>query len=52
MKSWLVEVHGHAREVYAVDAETEEEALERWADGEHTLTEVTSAVAVSATVNE
>lgn len=49
IKTWRVEVHGTAREVYLVRAETAREAMEDWMhQGSPVLTEVSEAEAVSA----
>lgn len=43
MKVWRIETTGDAREIYSVEAETEEEAIEKLerGDAHHHLTEVT-----------
>ncbi len=41
-KWWTVEMRGECRELYAVEAETPEEARERWMDGRLTLSEASS----------
>lgn len=47
-KWWQVEVSGDVRELYDVQADSEEEAMANWQDGIHVLTEVTSSEPVSA----
>ena len=36
---WTVELRGECREVYVVDADTENEARENWFNGFHQITE-------------
>ena len=38
-KLFTVEMHGDVRELYEVEAETEQEARERWSDGTLVLSE-------------
>lgn len=39
MKQYLVELRGECREVYVVDAESEQEARDNWMNGHHQITE-------------
>jgi hypothetical protein len=39
---WLVEMHGEVRELYSVEADTEENAIEHWSDGVLVLSEASS----------
>lgn len=48
---YTVEVRGVAREVYYVEADSEEEAMENWATGDLVLSEVYSCDPVEATVS-
>ena len=49
MSQWTVEVIGESRELYTVEAETEEEALANWPSGDMYLQETSSAAPVRAT---
>ena len=40
--TYLVEMHGDVREVYAVDADSPEEAREAWAYGDLVVSEASS----------
>jgi hypothetical protein len=42
MKTYLVEMHGESREVYYVQAETEEDARENWMEGDLMVQESSS----------
>lgn len=48
MSEWMVECHGDAREVYCVEAETEQEAMDNWASGFLQVSEASSMESVSA----
>lgn len=48
MATYYVEMTGEAREVYAVEADSEDEAMENWASGEHVITEAYGMEPVSA----
>jgi hypothetical protein len=48
MPQYTVECRGEARELYTVEADSEEEAMAKWAEGDCYLTEVSSAEPVSA----
>lgn len=52
MPAWLVELRGEAREVFAVEAETEEEARERWYEGHSQVLEASSMEVVSVELDE
>lgn len=47
-----VEMTGDCREVYQVEADSEEEAMENWASGTHVITEAQGMEAVSASLVE
>jgi hypothetical protein len=47
MPNFIVECEGIARELYAIEADSEEEAMKNWASGACILTEVTSAEPIS-----
>jgi hypothetical protein len=40
--NWIVEMVGEVRELYAVEADTADEARERWMEGERVLAESSS----------
>ena len=42
MPIWYVECSGDVREVYAVEADTESESLEKWSDGELVVSEAST----------
>ena len=47
--AWFkVEMRGECREVYDVEADSEEEAMANWADGHHVITEAEGMEPVSA----
>jgi hypothetical protein len=52
MAEFTVELHGEVRELYAVTAETEEEARENWMDGHMYLSESSSMEIYSVTEDE
>jgi len=52
VKTWTVECRGEARELYTVEADTEEEAMRKWHTGDCFLTEVSSCEPISATEDE
>lgn len=39
MPHYVVEMHGEVRELYSVEADTEEEATANWSDGDMFLSE-------------
>jgi len=48
MATFRVELVGGCREVYDVEADSEEEAMANWSDGTHIITEAQGMEAVSA----
>jgi hypothetical protein len=48
MAIWRVEMSGEAREVYDVEADSEEEAKAHWSDGDLVISEVFGVEPVSA----
>ena len=52
MAQWTVEVEGTARELYVVDADTEEEAMENWHTGTLFLSEASSCEPIKATLDD
>jgi hypothetical protein len=49
--AWFkVELRGECREVYEVEADSEEEAMSYWAEGHHVITEAEGMEVVSATM--
>ena len=52
MAIYHVEMTGECREVYEVEADTEQDAMARWADGTHLLTEAIAVEPVSARLIE
>ena len=52
MSTYLVECEGQVREVYAVEASSEQEAMDRWATGNLVIQEAYSVEAVSAEPDE
>ena len=48
MKQWRVECHGEAREVYVVEAETAEEAMQKWGEDEPIVSECSDMEPISA----
>lgn len=51
-KTYLVECKGLVREVYAVDADSEKEAMARWASGDLVVQEAYSVEPVSAAIDD
>lgn len=49
MKSYLVEMTGDCREIYYVEANSPEEAAEKWHLGDHGLTEAFGMEVTSVT---
>ncbi len=52
MAQYTVECTGDARELYAVEADSEEEAMEKWHTGDCFLTEVSGSTPVSAKLDD
>lgn len=50
--TYLVECEGQVREVYAVEADSEQEAMDRWATGNLVIQEAYSVEPVSAEVDD
>jgi len=48
MATYSVEMVGECREVYDVEADSEEEAMANWASGYHVITEASGMEPVSA----
>lgn len=48
MRDYEIEMHGDVREVYLVQAESEEQARENWSEGHLVLSEATSMEFYSA----
>ena len=52
LSTYLVECEGQVREVYAVEAASEQEAMDRWAHGNLVIQEAYSVEPVSAEVDD
>lgn len=52
MATYRVECTGEAREVFLVEADSEEEAMARWADGTSIVLEASSMEPVSARIED
>ena len=52
LRTYLVECEGQVREVYAVEAASEHEAMDRWAHGDLVIQEAYSVEPVSAEVDD
>lgn len=52
MATYYVEMRGTCREVYEVEADSAEEAMARWEDGIHVITEAEGVEPVSARLVE
>lgn len=52
MTAYMVELRGESREVYTVEADSAEEARERWAHGDLYVSEVSGMEVVSVVVDE
>lgn len=52
MEWYRVEVIGESREIYSIQAESADDAMERWHEGTQEILEVTSAESVSAMLDE
>lgn len=49
---YLVEMQGECREVYSVEADSPEDAMARWSEGDHVITETMGVEPVSAREDE